>query len=392
MMMVLLALLAFGTSEQESIKSVAKEKLVLLTMSPGTDAVTRFGHAALCVVSSVQRRGECFNYGHTTTSNGFRWHILTGKAQFFVRRESFGELFAHYKNQNRAVWAQTVSSDPSLVHAARERMLSDSRSNAAEYRYDPFAKNCTTRVRNILNTVLHGQLYATTQQLSGQTYRTSANLIVDKTLLGTLAMDLVLGPEGDQNLTKWRSMYLPRNLRHALTELGFAPRLLSSAQPVAFEEEALLSRTQSLLFWFGTLTLLILLFKTRKLRLLSVAILAIALAGAGAALWAVLLLSSQSLAWPNYTILVLTPLDALLILLIRQAPPRWLFCYGWARVLLCTGVLVSMLTGQIPQPLVPVSTLVVLALTYLIVTRRSSTESKLPKLCVCNDTEAPTSL
>lgn len=333
----------------------AEARVVLLTMSPGSDNVSQFGHAELCIVSSARRRGDCFNYGMPVHRTPSSWSIARGGLIYRVQRESFDRVDRHYQSQGRSIWAQVIPVPLEEIPDLRRQLLRDATPRESEYEYEPFTKNCTTRVRDILDTVLHGKLRLSAEGNSSLTYRDDAVDAIHGSIVDATAMDLLLGSRGDRTLTEWESLYLPRRLRgHLASSLGILPRLLPSANTALPRSKPRPERQHRGVWVLGCcIAFVALLLFGRVCARLTPSLIALAvlpLGVSGAALWYLIAFGAHEQAWPNYAILVLCPLDLVLITCVRGIGV-WALRYLEARTLICALVAASVMTKVISQPI-----------------------------------------
>ncbi len=330
----------------------AEARVVLLTMSPGSDSVSQFGHAELCIVSSTRRRGDCFNYGVPLDKAPSSWAIARGGLIYHVQREAFDRVDRHYQSQGRAVWAQVIPVPLEEIPALHKQLILDATPRESEYEYEPFTENCTTRVRDILDTALHGRLRLSAELPSALTYRADAAGAVRGSAFDATVMDLLLGSRGDETLTEWESLYLPRRLReHLASKLGLVPRLLPSAD-VALLRRKPRPEGQRGGAWVLAccIAFVALLLLGRLCARLIPSLIAIPLGVSGAALWYLIAFGTHEQAWPNYAILVLCPLDLVLITCVRGIGV-WVLRYLEIRIFLCALVAASVIAEIVSQPI-----------------------------------------
>jgi len=124
------------------------------------------------------------------------------------------ETLAQYRYLNRTVVAQELNLTPAQRLAIRDMIDVNARPENVHYRYDYFRDNCSTRVRDVLDRALNGQLRAVAQpKMTGTTYRSHALRLMqgDKPLAS--GVDLALGRPTDRELSTWEAMFLPEQVR-----------------------------------------------------------------------------------------------------------------------------------------------------------------------------------
>lgn len=239
----------------------------LLTVGPGDRVEELFGHNALLIRDSTTGYERAFNYGiFDPTAAGFLWNFFRGHMIYRVASSTLDPMLASYRAAGRRVWAQELDLEP----AARVRLLSlletASRPENMQYRYEYFLNNCSTKLRDVLDVVLDGQLRAATD-ISGDddervSWRYHTRRLTASKLHYYAGIDLLLGPMGDESTTAWQQMWVPMKLRDTVGALyitrsdGSRTRLVSSEEiwlESERENEPAASRSMELLFlFFGT--------------------------------------------------------------------------------------------------------------------------------------------
>lgn len=216
---VLLSLTNVSSSYAESPRAD------LYTMGPGNDLFSRFGHAALCVATESWSPALCFNYGTTDFSRPVRltWDVLRGRAEFYVAVYTIDDMLMAYQSQDRTIYRQTLPLSDEQVLMLAEKLDYDTHPDNRSYRYDHFLDNCSTKPRDLIDNV-SGGLLASMKRSENPTYRE----LVDEGLGGSWLLmflgDLCLGRRLDRVTTPYEAMFLPRELRGAVTErLGSLP-------------------------------------------------------------------------------------------------------------------------------------------------------------------------
>ncbi len=216
----------------------------VITVLPGDRLYSLFGHTIIRVHDPEAGLDVGFNYG----TFDFPETLLGGAG--FVGRFAYGKLdymlgasrapldaSAWYWNQEgRASIEQTLNLSPDQVKTLFGLLVENARPENRVYRYDFFFDNCSTRPRDVFETILGPEL---TVYLDDPDR--SFRQLLDPNLVGhpgvDLAMDIGLGQPSDLQATARDALFLPEFL---LEWLGSA----TIGAPGA--ERPLVSRTDTL--------------------------------------------------------------------------------------------------------------------------------------------------
>ena len=217
----------------------------LLTMEAGDAIWELFGHNALVVRDANTGYEEAFDFGiFNMGAAGFYSGFLKGLMMYEVRASEPARMVAAYRAQNRKVWAQELDLEP----ARKARLLQILQTAVLPenyiYRYHYYLNNCSTRLRDALDTVLDGQLRAATEGvLTGSTWRKDTRRLTSTDAIGYLSIDLLLGPKGDEPTDRWEEMWIPMKLRDTAGAL-FVTRADGTRTPLVISEELWVDSTR----------------------------------------------------------------------------------------------------------------------------------------------------
>jgi hypothetical protein len=142
--------------------------------------------------------------------------LIQGRLATGGGRAEADELLQRYEAEGRSVWIQELN----LLPDQREtltRVLERDRGVGAPY--DFFAANCTTPLRDALDTALGGRLREVAGQKSRVTFRERvAGYTASDPLLSTL-VDFLMSDSGDRPISVWEDMSLPGSLRDHLRDV-----------------------------------------------------------------------------------------------------------------------------------------------------------------------------
>ena len=217
----------------------------LLTMEPGDAIWELFGHNALVVRDADTGYDAAFNFGiFDPRAAAFYTRFLKGRMMYEVHAYETADMLAAYRAQNRAVRAQELDLEPArkarLLELLRTAVLPEN----YIYRYHYYLNNCSTRLRDVLDTVLDGQLRAAADgPPTGLTWREDSRRLTSTDATGYLAIDLLLGPKGDEPTNRWEEMWIPMKLRDTAAGL-FVTRADGSRTPLVRSEELWVDSTR----------------------------------------------------------------------------------------------------------------------------------------------------
>lgn len=311
----LAALAALALPASAAAQTSDDPEVALVTMGPGDDVFSRFGHAALCVRDSITPQGRCYNYGTAdfTTFQALIWDVLRGTARFWVSVSDEPQTIAQYARvEDRTVYRQVLPYPPAARRRLVARLGLDALPEHRYYVYHHYRDNCSTRLRDHLDAVSEGALSAVRTQITPRTWRerTLEGFASDKRLLALA--ELLLGRALDAPMNRWEEMFLPSVLREEVRRAtGAEPVVVSTrAHPVPPGEPGwgigLLACVSACLAALGFLAGQ---RRSRALALTARALLVTALTLLGVIVWGLAAASALPELRSSAVLLVLTPTD-----------------------------------------------------------------------------------
>lgn len=198
----------------------AAPRIGVVTMTPGTEYWTRFGHDALVVDDPERGLRISYNYGYFDFDQpGFLGNFLRGRMRYRLVAMTLEDDLRSYAEEGRGAALQWLDLEPAEAVAVRDYLEWNARPENAEYRYDYFTDNCSTRVRDVLDRALGGGLK---RQMSGRshglTYRSEALRLGAGLPWMLVGMHAGLGPYADRPLSLWDEAFVPERLADALDQ------------------------------------------------------------------------------------------------------------------------------------------------------------------------------
>lgn len=192
----------------------SQPEISLLTIGPGDIFFERFGHNAIVVRDPTGGDALLYNYGiFDLSQQDFLLNFARGRMRYRMAVDELDDDVQMYRDEGRSITEQHLNLLPMQASALVEFLEWNARPENAQYRYDYFEANCSTRVRDALDKALGGALHAQSEGRSrGYTYRLDALRLMAPAPLLMLGIDLGLGPYADQRIDYWQESFEPETL------------------------------------------------------------------------------------------------------------------------------------------------------------------------------------
>ena len=209
-------------------------RIGVVTMEPGNEFWERFGHDAIVVEDGD---AVSYNFGFFDMSEpGFVRNFIRGHMRYYLVALPLADDLESYRYEGRGVTVQWLDLDPSQARELAQALAFNARPENARYRYDYYADNCSTRVRDALDRALGGELRKQlTGRSQGNTYRSESVRLAWPAKWMAFGFHLGMSGYGDRPLSRWDEAFIPMRLRDSLREVR-----RSDGRPLVSSEQALL--------------------------------------------------------------------------------------------------------------------------------------------------------
>jgi hypothetical protein len=196
-------------------------RIALVTAAPGEIYWQRFGHNAMLVENTVTGEARLYNFGiFDFNQKNFLLNFVRGRMLYRLAALPPQFDIQNYASEGRSVWVQELNLDPDQRYAIAEMLGQNALPENAEYRYDYYEVNCSTRLRDVLDAALEGRFReAMSARARGETYRSLSAAYASPEPWLAVGIDLGLGPAADRKLSFWDEMFLPLRLRELVREI-----------------------------------------------------------------------------------------------------------------------------------------------------------------------------
>jgi hypothetical protein len=219
---LLLMAVALGAHAQAESEAATAPRISLLTIGPGEIFFERFGHNAIVVRDPAGGEAAAYNYGiFDFDQQDFVLNFARGRMRYRMAVDALEDDVAMYRAEGREITEQELNLAPEQARSLAEFLEWNARPENAQYRYDYFEANCSTRVRDALDRATGGALHAQSEGRSrGYTYRLDALRLMAPEPLLMLGIDLGLGPYADQRIDYWQESFVPATLSNVVPQVN----------------------------------------------------------------------------------------------------------------------------------------------------------------------------
>jgi hypothetical protein len=206
-----LAALAFAFGAAALPAFAGEARLSLVTILPGKELYSAFGHSAIRVIDG--RGDRMYNYGLSAHpfDLAFALNMLRGDMEFMVAALRTDSSLAFYsEEEKRGIVEQVLNFDPARARELIDTLDRTARSGDRIYNYRYFTDNCVTRPAQLLRE-LAGDASPPFAGDASKTLRSSVARALAHRAWLRFATDALIGPRGDRPMPEG-PIFLPDDL------------------------------------------------------------------------------------------------------------------------------------------------------------------------------------
>ncbi len=233
---LMVSLVCSGAQAQETS---AHPEVWLVTYGPGEIYWQRFGHNGIWIRDSGLGLDHVFNFGFFDfEQEGFLWRFLQGRLLYFSAAQPAQQEFAQYINENRSIRAQRLALTEQQALSLTDYLVNEVQPEKREYLYDYFWNNCSTRVRDALDTALGKAIQRNYGTLAaGQNLRDHTRRLTVADYWLYLGLELGLGSPVDRPISRWDEFFIPAEFADGMAQM--VERQGQDAHPLVLEDVVL---------------------------------------------------------------------------------------------------------------------------------------------------------
>ncbi|WKV13572.1 DUF4105 domain-containing protein [Marivirga harenae] len=231
----LLTFTALSATAQNSLSD--KAEISLITVAPGNELYSGFGHSALWVEDESKGLSVVFNYGtFDFETPGFYMKFVRGKLNYMLSAGRISYLINSAKAEKRSVIQQKLNLSNAQKNEIYSFLIENIRPENRFYQYDFFFDNCSTRFRDLLEDVL-GEGLVWEREAEGLTFREYLDIYLADKPWQDFGIDLVLGQPTDQIADKRNEMFLPDLLMFHFDEATYNGKPIVKDKIIIYEAD-----------------------------------------------------------------------------------------------------------------------------------------------------------
>lgn len=220
---VLFLLLPMATRAQENTYPRGEDlEIKLVTIGPGDDVPSWWGHTALIVEDRRFKTSVFYNYGlFSFEEKNFFVNFAMGRLIFWVGAWKTSTALAYYVSINREIRMQVLNLSPLKKVEMAKFLAINVRPENRAYLYDHYRDNCSTRVRDLIDRIIDGQFYSQMQGPGRYTYREHTRRHTDRSFMMDWLLMFLMSDVIDKPIRQWDDMFLPEDLSIYVQNLSY---------------------------------------------------------------------------------------------------------------------------------------------------------------------------
>lgn len=193
----------------------------LVTFGEGAEIHQYFGHNALLVEDRARGIGALYNFGMFGFGPDMLPKYLQGQLEFWVAATPIEETYRHYMHEHRSIHVSELNLSP-----AKRRYLADRLAWYAEpehryYRYHHYFNNCSTKVRDLIDETIGGQLSKTYATRGHFTYRGDTRRYTQQDPIVHMLLLLWMNDSMEKPIRRYDEAFLPGELEKQVDAMTY---------------------------------------------------------------------------------------------------------------------------------------------------------------------------
>ena len=184
----------------------------LVTFGVGDAIHQYFGHNAMVVLDRERGIEAMYNFGMFGFGPDMLPKYLKGRLEFWAAVTPVEDTYSRYIASNRSVRVLELGIEPERRMRLAQRLAFFVRPENAVYRYDHYRDNCSTKLRDLIDEALDGQLKAQSEGPARFTYRGHTARYTEHDPVTNLLLTLWMNDSMERPIRVYDQAFLPDEL------------------------------------------------------------------------------------------------------------------------------------------------------------------------------------
>jgi len=200
-------------------------RVALVTFGPGDAVHQYFGHNALLIGDTQRGLELLYNFGMFGFGPDMLPKYLSGQLLFWSAATPVERTYQAYAADNRSIHVQELDLSP-----ARRRVLADDLDRAVQpenryYLYHHYLNNCSTRVRDMIDHAVDGQLSKRWRVPGEYTHRGDTRRYTEQDPVIYFLLMLWMNDSMERPITRYDEAFLPGELERLVAGMTYRDEL-----------------------------------------------------------------------------------------------------------------------------------------------------------------------
>ena len=200
----------FPTTNAHALSLSRDAEISVMTCGPSELIHAVYGHTAIRVNDPRQQLDVIFNYGvFSFSAPNFVYRFAKGQTDYMLAIEYYHDFYEGYKRRGRSIEEQTLNLTETEKQQLFDFLIDNARPENREYRYNFFFDNCASRVRDVIENQVEGEVIFPEKTGMNKTFREHVSAYQRVLPWTNFGIQLVLGSPADHVATAYQEMFLP---------------------------------------------------------------------------------------------------------------------------------------------------------------------------------------
>ena len=196
-------------------------EVALVTFGVGDEVHQYFGHNALLVQDRRRDLGALYNFGMFGFGPDMLPKYLQGQLEFWVAATPVEHTYRNYMAENRSIHVSELNMSPQRRRHLADRLAWYAQPEHRYYRYHHYFNNCSTKVRDLIDEALGGQLSRAYSTRGNFTFRGDTRRYTQQDPIIHMLLLLWMNDSMEKPIRRYDEAFLPGELERLVNDMSY---------------------------------------------------------------------------------------------------------------------------------------------------------------------------